>query len=45
MEELRAVIEAMEAVAKDQARVFEGKADVEEFFFKEFLPTVAKALT
>lgn len=45
MAEFRVVLEAIEAVATDQARVFEGKPDAEEHFFKAFLTVVLKALT
>lgn len=44
VEELRAVLDTIEAVNKDQAQLFEDKPDVARFFFKDFLSGLTKPL-
>lgn len=38
------MLDTVEAVSKDQARIFEDKPEVAEFFFKDFLSGLAKTL-
>ena len=44
VEELRKVLETVDAVTKNQAQLFEGKPDAEAYFFKAFLSGLTKAL-